>query len=557
MSGSAPPDTAAQPSSVLDSLRELATGCDIGQFLTAALHETIQAVDSEAGSLLFAGDRTLRIAEGDVTSGINEQIALWEEALLQRLQSGSWHIGEPEALPTSTHIMEDTWHLLVSAPLLDNGQVTGSFTLVYPPGHTLSLVQRRAMTSYSKTLGNLARTLELLTTAQKSLEQLGFLHETSQALISTLDLGEVLDNTMELATRILDASASTLMLLDDDTGELVFEIPQGERRELLTRYRMPVQEGIAGWVATHGTPAIVNDATQDQRFSSNADARTGFLTTSVICVPLLFQGRTIGVLEVLNKLSDEGFTDDDLRLLDTLAAQAAIAIENARLYRSLRDEKEIIIRAQEQARHELARDLHDSTIQSLSSIAMHIDYTKRLVQREPDSVAERLDELQEMAVQASEQTRTVLFELRPIVLETEGLAPTLETYVGQLQREKPPAFHFDDGGYDGGLSEEVEVTLFVIIQEAINNARKHSRAQNVWLRLVQDGEQLVVVVEDDGEGFDTEATREAYHHTSRLGLLSMQERAELIDAQLTIQSQPGQGTRAILRVPSGITTRQP
>lgn len=542
-------NAAEQGSAFLDSLGRLTRHRDIKQFLTAALHEVIQVVNCEAGSLLLVGTQPLRVREGDLSPDIESQISLWEKSLQQRLQKSSWHIIEREPLPITTHVMENTQRLLVNTPLLEDSRVTGSLTMVFPPGHTPSLSQRQALTSCARSIGNLAKTIEELASTQNSLKQLSFLYETSQALVSTLNLTEVLNNTMQLATRILNASASTLMLLDENTQELVFEMPYGEKRDMLISYRMPMDEGIAGWVATHGIPALVNDVYQDERFNKEVDARTGFLTKSVICVPLQIKERTIGVLELLNKISGEGFTEDDLRLLSTLAAQAGIAIENARLYRSLREERDRIIRVQEKARHELARDLHDSTVQSLASIAMNIDYVKRLLEQKPEMVPQKLDELQDMVIHASQETRTLLFELRPIILEAKGLVPTLETYVDQLQGEGPPIFHFNDGGFNKRLSNEVEATIFIIVQEAINNARKHAKAKNIWVNLAQAEEHLLVAVEDDGQGFDAENTRKTYDQHSRLGLLSMQERADLIDAQLDIQSKLGQGTKIALKVP--------
>jgi len=164
-------------------------------------------------------------------------------------------------------------------------------------------------------------------------------------------------------------------------------------------------------------------------------------------------------------------------------------------------------------------------------------------------VPEKLEGLQEMVIQASRETRTLLFELRPIILEAKGLVPTLETYFEQLQGEGPPLFHFNDGGFNKRLGNEIEATIFVIVQEAVNNARKHAKAKNIWLNLAQAEEHLLVAVEDDGQGFDPEKTHKTYDQRSHLGLLSMQERADLIDARLSIQSKLGQGTKVSLRVP--------
>ncbi len=533
----------------LEIVSKLTRHSDVGEFVNAALDGAIQSTRCQGGSLVLAGDPPRGVRTGEVPSEVDEQISRWEDALLDRLRMSPWEIGDTENLPVSTHTVQSTQHLLTSIPLLHRGRVTGSLTLVFPPGHVLSLSQRQILTWCARGVGNLAGMIQQLTTTQHGLNQLSFLHETSQALTSTLDLREVLDNTMELATEILDASASTLMLIDEETSELVFDIPHGEKRELLRSYRMAMDRGIAGWVATQGQPAIVNDTTQDRRFSREADARTGFLTESVICVPLQIKDRTIGVLEVLNKMSREGFTQDDLRLLSTLAAQAAIAIENARLYRSLREERDKIIRVEEEARRELARDLHDGTLQTLSSISMNIDYIKRLLEHEPLSAIAELDRLQETVVQASREARTLLFQLRPIVLETRGLVRALEAFVEQLQAEESPSFHFHDGGFDGRLANGVEITAFMIVQEAVTNARKHAKPENVWLNVTTDETHLRIVVEDDGQGFDLEAAQASTKQDAHLGLVNMQERAGMIDARLTVQSRPDHGTKIVLQVP--------
>jgi signal transduction histidine kinase len=549
MTSSSPSALSQQTSSLLDTLVRLTSHRRIDQFLPAALHEAIQATQSEAGSLLLVGDQTRRSREGNLSPEIEDQIALWESSLEERLDSTSWRIGAGEHLPLSTHVLKTSRHLLANAPLLRGENVTGSMTLVFPPGTNLSISQRQILTSCARTIGNLASIIEQLTFTQHSLEQLTFLHETSQALTSTLDLRQVLDNTMQLATEILDAQASTLMLIDEQSGELVFDIPYGEKRELLRSYRMPMEEGIAGWVAKHGKPAIVNDTATDQRFSRGTDVRTGFLTQSVICVPLQIKDRTIGVLEALNKISSDHFSDDDLRLLSTLAAQAATAIENARLYRSLSEERDKIIRVQEEARRALARDLHDSTLQSLSSISMSIDYVKQLLEHEPSSASQELERAQAMVKQASKEARILLFELRPIVLETQGLVRALETYMEQLQSDSFPTFHFESSGFKDRLSPEVEATAFIVVQEAVNNARKHSEARNVWLNLTPNADQLLITVEDDGKGFDLKAAQNNANRGGHLGLVSMQERAQLIEAKLEILTEPGHGTKVTLGVP--------
>jgi signal transduction histidine kinase len=180
---------------------------------------------------------------------------------------------------------------------------------------------------------------------------------------------------------------------------------------------------------------------------------------------------------------------------------------------------------------------------------MSIDYVKQLLQHEPASASQELERAQAMVKQASKEARILLFELRPIVLETQGLLRALEAYVEQLQGDSSPTFHFQSSGFDDRLSPEVEAAAFIVVQEAVNNARKHSEAKNIWLNLEPDADQLLITVEDDGKGFDLKAAETNADRGGHLGLVSMQERAQLIEAKLDILTDPGHGTKVILGVP--------
>ena len=149
---------------------------------------------------------------------------------------------------------------------------------------------------------------------------------------STLNISEVLHNVMELANGVTNAVASTLMLLDQDTGELVFSVPTGPKSDELTDVRIPPGKGIAGWVAEHRQPLLIPDVGRDERFFPNIDKMVGFKTESILCVPLQSKGRLIGVLEAINKEDQGRFDKEDELMLGIFATQAAMAIENARLY---------------------------------------------------------------------------------------------------------------------------------------------------------------------------------------------------------------------------------
>ncbi len=171
-------------------------------------------------------------------------------------------------------------------------------------------------------------------------EKLGTTIEIGFIVNSTLNLAQVLALIVGHANRVTNSIASTLMLLDHKTGELVFSVPTGPKGDRLTDIRLPSGKGIAGWVAEHEEPALVPDAREDPRFYPEIDKISGFETKSILCVPLKAKTKLIGVLEAINKADGTSFTEQDEMLLNVFAYQAAMAIENARLYGELKDRLE-------------------------------------------------------------------------------------------------------------------------------------------------------------------------------------------------------------------------
>ncbi|MBK8576555.1 MAG: GAF domain-containing protein [Elusimicrobia bacterium] len=166
--------------------------------------------------------------------------------------------------------------------------------------------------------------------------------EASRALAGTLELPVLLKTVMELAARVVRAESSSLLLKDEKTDELYFDVALGAAGDKVKTVRLKSGEGLAGWVAANGIPVIVNEVETDPRWTARVDVRSDFVTRQVVAVPLLHQGRLLGVVEGINKKGGSGFTALDCRALEIFAAQAAAAIENARLFARVRGEKETL-----------------------------------------------------------------------------------------------------------------------------------------------------------------------------------------------------------------------
>jgi signal transduction histidine kinase len=251
----------------------------------------------------------------------------------------------------------------------------------------------------------------------------------------------------------------------------------------------------------------------------------------------------------LNKKSGERFDENDRDILYALAGQAAIAITNARLYQEIRDEKDRIIALEEDVRKELARDFHDGPAQTLSAIIMAIELVETSPEPMPESVAAGLAELRAMATKTLHQVRNMIFELRPVILKTQGLEPALHSYVERLREADEMNIHLKIKGLEERLPPRLEEICFSIIQEAINNVKRHAYEENVWLTAIRRGDEFQVVIKDDGEGFDLANVERSYDRQGKLGLLNMRERAEMIGGRLAIESASGKGTTVTLDVP--------
>lgn len=271
-----------------------------------------------------------------------------------------------------------------------------------------------------------------------------------------------------------------------------------------------------------------------------------------IVVPLRAGFESFGVVIFGN--SEAGiYTEDLINLLTAICNQAIVALRNAQLYQDLREEKERIVSVEEDARKKLARNLHDGPTQNVASIAMQVSFVRKLMENgmHSDEISQELTNIENLARRTTKQIRHMLFTLRPLILETQGLRAALEQYVAKLEETDDTAIRLEaDPGADNVLDQETQGIIFYIVEEAISNARKHAEADMIWIRLyLNSGGAFVAEVEDDGAGFDLDAVEVTYDQRGSLGLVNMRERAEMTDGRLSIESAPDQGTRITLTIP--------
>src|SRR5581483_7567710 len=236
--------------------------------------------------------------------------------------------------------------------------------------------------------------------------------DVARQITSTLEPDHVLSLVLERVETLLDAEASTLMTLDAARNELVFQIPRGSQAQALQGYRLPVGQGVAGWVAEHQEALRVDDTLQDARFAQSVDKQSGFQTRSLLAVPMKLQDRVTGVLEVINKRNGH-FTAEDEHLLTAVAHWAAIALANARLYHDLQLSMEQLQQAQEQLlRSERLRTLGEmagGVAHDFNNLLTVILAESQLLYDKTDNVQEReaLERIEQAARDGAQAVRRI------------------------------------------------------------------------------------------------------------------------------------------------------
>ncbi len=274
--------------------------------------------------------------------------------------------------------------------------------------------------------------------------------------------------------------------------------------------------------------------------------------TSGYCFPLRSGFNVYGAL--LFAHPDPGyFNSERQNLLDIIGRQAVIAIQNARLYQDLVEEKERMVEVHEEARKKLARDLHDGPTQSVAAMAMRLNIARRMLAKDVNAAGEEIIKLEELAHRTTKEIRHMLFTLRPLILESQGLTAAIQAMSDKmLETYSQKVTVTIDERVTAQLEMGKQGVIFYIIEEAVNNARKHASAETIAVRLrqVEIGIALLEIV-DNGAGFDIKAMSQSYDQraNSSLGMVNLRERAELVNGLFQMDSAVGKGTKVQVYIP--------
>jgi len=345
--------------------------------------------------------------------------------------------------------------------------------------------------------------------------------ELASTLSATLNYNQVLEAVLEVGETGMrewgqpnSTHVSLVMLFGHDNLQIKAS------RHLPPRDQKATFQGQSGVLsrALMSAEAVIID-------NPSADPELGQLIAMHSCrqavvVPLRAGFENYGAV-VFGSPQHDAYAGDHKSLLTAICNQAIVALQNAQLYQSLMEEKERIVDVEEDARKKLARDLHDGPTQSIAAIAMRLNYTRMLLEREKDTqqAIEELTRIEELGRRTTKEIRHMLFTLRPLILETQGLHAAIQQYISKLAETDDLPIHLEARPeIDKLLDQNAQGVIFYIIEEAISNARKHAQATSIWVRLyIQDG-TFVIEVEDNGAGFDVGAVQRRYDERGSLGM---------------------------------------
>lgn len=364
------------------------------------------------------------------------------------------------------------------------------------------------------------------------------------AMSRHLEVREVLQTIVGSARELLDAEYAALGVPDDHGGFAQFVVDGVSDEQWKAIGPLPRQHGILAAMLHDATAQRFGDVRQDPRFEGWPRAHPEM--SDFIGMPVFDGDEILGALFLANKRCPRpaggcGFTDEDEELLRTLAAHAAIALVNARLYERSRE----LTLVGERAR--IAHELHDAVSQKLFSLRLTAQAAAALVDRDPARAKDELKQVAALAAEAADELRAVVIEMRPAALEEDGLVAALRSEVQVLGRAHPARVEFVSCR-PRALPAAQEEAVLRVAQEALHNALRHAAATAVTVRLEGRAKGAVLTVTDDGRGFDPSVVRRAGRH---LGLVSMRDRAGGVGGRLTVESEPGKGTVIEMEVPGG------
>lgn len=370
-------------------------------------------------------------------------------------------------------------------------------------------------------------------------EDLSLINDLAQTVASSLDIKEIMSQTLSRVLEYLEIETGEIFLRDKGGKDLRLSLLRGDGFEAFsTKNVFRLGEGLVGKVAGMNKPLVSYALETDPRILRPSIGKAGF--TCLAGIPLQSQAKVVGVMTLASK-KDRQYTTRELDLLTTIGTWAATAIENARLQQQA---KRVAILEE---RERIGMDLHDGIIQSLYSIGLTLDLVKQIFEENPEEAKTKLNQTTDSINEAITDIRSYVSDLRPRQMQQDrSFTENLQRLLQEFQRNSNISADFEDDTQEPlNLPYEKGVALFHIMQEALANTSRHSDATSAHVHLWEEDGRIYMEVEDNGKGFNLDKTEVSLGH----GLSNMKRRTRKVGGDVQIESAPLQGTSVLAWVP--------
>jgi len=381
------------------------------------------------------------------------------------------------------------------------------------------------------------------------------LNAIASTVSQSLSLDVILNSALDKVLELIEGEVGGILLPDEKSQTLSYRVHRGLSDQFVYRIAgLALGEGIAGQVAELGETLAVDDVSKDPRVSRRLVLAEEGLN-AFISVPLKSKEKVVGVLNIASR-KPRPFHQQEVQLLTAVGHQLGIAIENAQLYQELQLKEQMraellrqIITAQEDERRRVARELHDVTSQALATLAVRVEALAAMPESSVKGIETQLEGIKALLDTTSKEVHGLIYDLRPSLLDDLGLPAALRSCAHNSLDAAGMEVHLEVVGQEKRLSPEVEIAVFRIVQEAVTNIASHAQAESAYISLEFKEKSVSIQVEDDGIGFDFSQGFSSASVGHGAGLLGMRERAELLGGTLTINTEPGGGTRVSVEIP--------
>jgi len=384
--------------------------------------------------------------------------------------------------------------------------------------------------------------------------EFSFLNDLSKISSSTFDIEALQQNIIKLFMNTTSADSSCIMIYDDETKKFIVSSSTNLSEKFVHRVKLPLSDPvIEDFITIRHEMAIPSLKEGYPSLLFEEAMKEG--VRSLLALPLLIKEKLIGIVCIFRN-REGAFSSRELAYLSAMAAQVAIALENSNLYASSRENQmrveqllSKVIVAQEEERKWIAGEIHDSIAQSMVGILTKVQTSQSLLTVSPDKVPYELEELRKIVAESVKEVRQIIFNLRPTSLDDLGLVASLENLIKRIEREGTIEIELIVNERDRRVPPILETVAFRIVQEALNNVKKHSQARKAWIELYFEPVKLSIKIVDNGKGFKWSEISQRFKDGESFGLFSMKERAQLVGGSVDISSNVNKGTTVSVQIP--------